>query len=312
MMNSEALDGEVAKTALTCTGCGGRLEAAPARPLVRCAVCGALGYPDRAGQYLTALAWTCTACGGWNDGAHNFCLGCGAGLASRCVRCGAPVYSAFCTACGAHQARAQRFRAEVRYRVDGAEPRPLTPQERAARAEAAAGSNWHGLDRRWRRAARRRARQWRGLQRGWLLWLALLLVSVIAWQVGGIWPAVIWGVGALLWGPSPNRVRRAFAIVLMAVAAGWLGSRYFPFVEESLLRPLAAGATGLAARFEREVGPAVVAWWGRFQATLPRLRTLTREDPAYAALFGTIAFSLTVLPVGIYLIDRLVRRLFRE
>jgi hypothetical protein len=60
------------------------------------------------------------------------------------------------------------------------------------------------------------------------------------------------------------------------------------------------------------VWPSIREWWVRFEKTLPLLTQLRPNDPAYAALFGTIAFGLAILPAAIYLIDRVVRRLFRD
>jgi hypothetical protein len=296
---------------LACTACGASFDAARLMPLMRCPECGALGYPDRAGQYLTTLSWTCVACGTVNEGWHNFCLGCGAGLASRCLRCDAPVYGVFCSNCGAHQARAWRFEAEQRSRQDGSEPRPLTPQERAAHPAPAGKLSWQELDRRWRRAAHRRARQWRGQQRGWLLWLALLVMMAVVWNLGGLWPTVLWGAGALLWGALPGRWRRLMAALLMASAAVWVGSLYLESAEEAI-RLIVADVRTLAAQFESEAWPSIREWWERFLKSLPRLTRLTQDDPAYAILFGTIAFGLAILPAAIYLIERVVRRLFRD
>ncbi len=78
-------------------------------PRMRCPHCGELGSPDRSGLNLLTIDWECPVCGSVNDGTTNFCLNCSAGLASRCLRCEAPVYGAVCLNCGTHQARLHRF-----------------------------------------------------------------------------------------------------------------------------------------------------------------------------------------------------------
>lgn len=295
---------------LTCMACGHIIDAVKRFPLMRCSACGALGYPDRADRHLTTLSWTCSSCGASNNGLHNFCLECGAGLTSRCLRCEAPVYSAICLNCGAHQARTWRFETEQRYRQDSSTPRPLTPQERAERAEMINVSGWRELDKRWRRATRRRARRWRGRQRAWLLWLVLLFMMPVVWELVGLWPTVLWGTGALLWGALPGRARRTIAALLMVGAVMWAASPYLATVEEVVV-PLFNSVGEWLARFERDVWPHVINWWKQFAATLPEIRELETNDPRYAALFATIAFSIAALPAAIYLIDRIVRRLFR-
>jgi hypothetical protein len=278
---------------------------------MRCPACGGLGYPDRAKQNLITLSWTCASCGTANDGQYNFCLECGAGLASRCLRCEAPVYSAICLKCGTHQARAERFEAEQRYRRDSTEPRPLTPQEQAARASVERPSGWRELDMRWRRAVRLRARRWRGRQLAWLVWLGLLMLMVLVWMLGGLWPMVLWGAGTLLWGVLPGRVRRTLAGLLVAAAAIWVGLIQAGTIMRSI-QPLIDQVKNLIIQFERDVEPLIINWWQAFTATLPEALELQPEDWRYAALFGTIAFSLAALPIGIYLIDRFARRLFRD
>ncbi|GAB4467895.1 MAG: hypothetical protein Kow00124_01410 [Anaerolineae bacterium] len=89
---------------LVCAACGHRLEAAGWYPRLRCPHCGAPGRPDRSGQHLLPLGWECDTCGSHNEGLACFCLSCGSGLASRCSRCGFPVYTAICGKCGTHQA----------------------------------------------------------------------------------------------------------------------------------------------------------------------------------------------------------------
>lgn len=92
---------------------------APQRePLLRCPHCRAIGFPDRAGLYLIDLAWDCEACGEHNDGQHNFCVYCGTGLTSRCLRCEQPVTGALCIHCGTHQARAGAQRAVNQRRAE--------------------------------------------------------------------------------------------------------------------------------------------------------------------------------------------------
>lgn len=297
--------------AITCTACGAAFDATSSIPLMRCPACGVAGYTDRSRQYLTTLSWTCATCGASNEGFYNFCLGCGAGLTSRCLRCEMPVYGALCLNCGMHQARAWRFGAERRYRQDSSTPRPVVPPKRDVRPEPASALNWRELDKRWRRAARQRARQWRGQQRGWLVWLALLAMMAVVWELAGVWPTVLWGAGALFWGVLPGRVRRLLAVLMMVAAAAWAGSLYLGSVEEAL-QPIIAEARALLARFEHDVWPSIREWWVRFGKTLPLLTQLTPDDPAYAALFGTIAFGLAILPAAVYLIDRVVRRLFHD
>ncbi|MBN1313378.1 MAG: zinc ribbon domain-containing protein [Anaerolineae bacterium] len=79
------------------------------QPRLRCPHCRMLGYPDRAMNNLLPLGWECPACGAENAVTTNFCVSCGAGLASRCLRCEHPVYTAICPHCGAHQAAMLRY-----------------------------------------------------------------------------------------------------------------------------------------------------------------------------------------------------------
>lgn|SRR5574341_354862 len=93
---------------LICANCGAAFESVE-RPLMRCPACQQVGNPDRVGRHFLASGWVCKQCGESNDGLTNFCLSCGTGLASRCLRCEGPVYKATCDQCGAHQERARRY-----------------------------------------------------------------------------------------------------------------------------------------------------------------------------------------------------------
>jgi len=76
-----------------------------------------LGYPDRAMHNLLPLGWECPACGAENAVTTNFCVSCGTGLTSRCLRCESPVYTAICLDCGANQATLLRYQTAHAQRV---------------------------------------------------------------------------------------------------------------------------------------------------------------------------------------------------
>jgi len=94
---------------LICATCGQQFEINEWQPSLCCPACKTIGYPDRASIHLLAQAWDCDQCGTTNSGLQNFCMACGTGLASRCLRCEHPVYNARCSQCGTHQAHLQRY-----------------------------------------------------------------------------------------------------------------------------------------------------------------------------------------------------------
>lgn len=102
-MHSIQLD-DLATGQIICMACGNLFAVSSWRPRLRCPACNALGYPDRAQMHLLPLQWECAHCHAINSGKTNFCLSCANGLASRCHRCEAPVYSVVCTLCGHNQA----------------------------------------------------------------------------------------------------------------------------------------------------------------------------------------------------------------
>ncbi len=238
--------------ALICAHCGHQFEAATWQPRLRCPQCHTLGYPDRAGRYLLPVGWECAACGAANDGLANFCTHCGAGLASRCLRCETPVYSAVCPACGTHQARAQHLEAAAARREKAA----LLPGERPPDSPAVAG---------WRPLARPVTRQWlhnRALRR-WAWRAGVLLALVVGIAVG-------------------REVLAGIASSIAACLAGWLGVAW-------------AQLGGL------------LSWWQAFRASLAHLPG--PSEPEYAYLFATVIFQIALLPVLIYLLGRVIRRL---
>jgi hypothetical protein len=104
---------------------------------------------------------------------------------------------------------------------------------------------------------------------------------------------------------------------MVVVGAGWLVSQIGrvlpPGTLDAWLRT--AGDSIMAAwDWASATTPAIWAWlgrwWAAFVPSLQRLETLERGDPEYAFLFGTIVLGLALLPVGLYLIGRLVRRWF--
>lgn len=87
------------------------------QPRLRCPHCRMLGYPDRAMHNLLPLDWDCPNCGAANAVSTNFCVTCGTGLTSRCLRCERPIYTAICPHCGAHQAAMLRYQIAQTRRV---------------------------------------------------------------------------------------------------------------------------------------------------------------------------------------------------
>lgn len=297
---------------LNCMACGSAVAAKRLAPLMRCPACGVLGYPDRAGQHLITLAWVCPSCDASNDGLHNFCLGCGAGLTSRCIRCSSPVYGALCLACGTHQARTQVFEDERHYRATRDTERRVTrPRTQGRPAGRSTPLDWRELDKRWQRAARRRAKRWQKHQYGLLVWIGLLLLVGLVWHLAGGWTAAIWGAGAVLWGASPGAVRRWAAFLLIGAAGLWVGVQHLSSASEALwgMRVLAGWA---ATTLWPSIWATIGVWWVRFVDSLSLLPVLKTNNPTYAALFGTVLFSLVTLPIGIFMIEQLVRRWFRD
>lgn len=183
---------------LTCQVCGQEVSLPFWQPLARCPRCHALGYPDRARRNLLRLGWECPACGAANDGLVNFCLACGAGLTSRCLRCEAPVYGTICLHCGEHQARLRQLQTQQTQRADWIPVQRARIQEQRARLEelkaeaqrlppATAGAEARPARSERRSRNRRRGGLWR-MGWGWmfLVWGVIMLVRQAASQAASV------------------------------------------------------------------------------------------------------------------------------
>jgi hypothetical protein len=261
-------------TPLTCVHCGSSFKA-PAWPRVRCPQCGMLGHPDRAGLNLLPLGWECQTCHTMNDGTTNFCLSCGAGLASRCLRCESPVYKSICDRCGAHQERLQQYMAAETRRATWTPLLRAHIQQQRAQMQA---EEMH-------QAATEVIREWRQID---------------------VRPEA--GADAQRRASSPGPKRRNFwgwIWVFTGVTLLLLANRE-QVVSMVSSTPLGQGrlvAMGNAAQ------QYLRGRWVAFEPSLSRLGQLSPGDPEYAYLFVTALFLLALLPVLLYVIKRLVERL---
>jgi len=258
---------------LTCASCGGKVELPFWQPQARCPFCNALGFPDRALRNLLPLGWTCPACGAANDGRTNFCLSCGAGLATRCHRCEAPVYGSVCMQCGEHQARPRQLQKSQSERVEWlpvqreriekqvAHLRSL--EDNPAPAEPTLPPRPAPVT---RKEARQQAKADRRARK----------------QSGG----------------GPN-----LFMILMVFGGLYLLVRDSGPVVSGVGSPVAAPTlSGTWSAFQ--------SWLGGIAPSLAHLATLKQDDPQYAYLFAIVLVGVIALPFGLFLIDRLIKRIF--
>ncbi len=265
---------------LICVECGARVAADPAVPRLACPTCGAIGYPDRAGRNLIAIRWDCPSCGLRNDGLTNFCLGCGAGLTSKCLRCEMPVYSSTCRHCGSHQDRLLRLQTleadraawipiqqrivhpengAAQHPADAVEPLAadslaLSPALPAARQPGRRGRSTSPRTRTGRTRQRRSA--------GW---------------------AVIWLVGGsllLAWKMQPDLIGAAAAS----------------------LRTVSANVPAATAGLQ--------LWWTQlWDSIIVEPGVVDTSASQYSLVFAAVLFAVAALPAVLYALVRLVRRL---
>ncbi len=268
-----SLEGTSDSQLITCVECGSRL-AAPARWMwLRCPACGSLGYPDRSGRNLLSVDWDCLACGAHNSGLTNFCLECGAGLSSRCLRCEAPVYTAICSQCGSHQERLLRLQSVEAERAAWT-PILLTQVEQS-RQPIETRLEGSRLTKQERRRLRREQREALRRQSRELVQQPRRSSRIPSW--------------ALIW------------IVVGLLMLAWEFRTGLAQAASSAAQALQA-SSGIA-----ELAQTVQAWWAGF---LPALTGLSTDSPEYLYLFASAAFGLATIPIALYLIHRLLQRLF--
>jgi hypothetical protein len=262
---------------LTCRTCGRPVELAFWQPLACCPHCGTLAYPDRALRNLLPLGWECAECGAANDGLTNFCLECGSGLVSRCPRCEAAVYGAVCLSCGEHQAHLRRLQKGQAGRAGWLPVQRARIQEQRSRLEELRAETGPAsapapvvTGAPPRSAQTGRDPTRRPRRRGGM------------WRFGWGWMFLAWGLYSML-------QRGGFAQALPSTVQT-TGS--------NLTQGLGSAWSGLQG------------WWAAFIPSLNQAPTLTPSDPQYAYLFAIVLIGLIALPFGLFLIDRVIKRLF--
>jgi hypothetical protein len=307
---------------LTCRSCGGQVELPFWEPQARCPHCNTLGYPDRALRNLLPLGWDCPTCGATNDGRVNFCLSCGAGLASRCQRCEAPVYGSICLQCGEHQARPRQLQKSQSERIDWlpvqreriekqvAHLRKLEATEAAAAAEPVIPARSPHEQTKAERKAERKARRRGGWRGPW--WLIPMSVIFLLTQFSsGRGFSGMSGSGMRNWfsGSSSQSTGTAGSTSRLNeptspdMGSGDMAKQAGAETPTQLSAPdFSSGLGGVWAGMQ--------SWWAGFVPSLGRVATLTPEDPEYAYLFAVVLVGLATLPFGLYLIDRAIKHFF--
>lgn len=255
---------------------------------MRCPQCEILGYPDRAGRNLLPLDWECQSCGALNDARFNFCLSCGKGLATRCVHCEQPVYTAVCDHCGTAQSRVTHLEAAETQRQAWVPELRQRIQQHRLREDVAAHqvhdptygvTEWRAIDAKWKQAAQDRRQRFARPAK---------TTRARRWQWGRIWGWLwlIFGIGMLL-AYNGEWVRTTLSAGWVQIA-GWYSTTVYP---------AAANA-----------GTTIGNWWQPFVSSLSE--PINKQESWYAYLFATGIFGLAVMPALIYLWGRLVKRLF--
>lgn len=263
---------------LTCASCGGKVELPFWQPRARCPHCDSIGYPDRALRNLLPMGWDCPACGAHNDGQANFCLTCGEGLASRCPRCEAPVYGPICLRCGEHQARAIHLSKGQSERVEWLPVQRERIDKQAAHLRSLEGAEQAAPEpvlpprpAQPETKAERKARE-RAERRAQRAQRS---------QGGGFsW----WNIMIILGG--------------LWMISSWFGGRSGP-------QSAAAAPAQVAGAMQSLQG-----WASAALPSLGQIGTLKSDDPRYAYVFGILLVGVIAVPFGLYLVERLIKRLF--
>jgi hypothetical protein len=247
------------------------------------------------------VGWDCLNCGTRNSGTTNFCLECGTGLASRCLKCEFPVYTSICHRCGSHQEALLRLRSIEADRAEwvpiqrsylDAERRIMEQQQAKAAAREAKQHRrdqllealpeepqpsaadlmpgWRQVDKQMQQAAQTRSRrhaQTRSMRRRRVWRIARDKRMALLW--------ILVGLSFMAW-------------QFQTPIAGWMNT--------AMQSP-----AGIA------VEDAFNTWWK--MALTVRLGSVDTGSPEYAAFFAVTLFALAALPVVGYTIISLLRRL---
>jgi predicted RNA-binding Zn-ribbon protein involved in translation (DUF1610 family) len=277
------LPGTLNTIVAVCSGCGEALTLPGRQVRLACPQCGMSGALDASGRNLLPTGWHCPSCSAENPEHVNFCLACGAGLASRCRACEMPVYGAICLHCGAHQARLTHFASLQSGRVawepvlrTRAQSDPYPVSESIQSPPAAEPSpDPQAVDQAASQPdpAPRRGRRGR---RGW--------------RWGGWWMIVV-----------------AYFMLQRVInpALAQLGN-----LAKNLSLPglQASGTTTPAIDV-----PALLAgiWQWLNAPSLSGLTVPSRSDPLYIYLFSATLVGMAALPLLLYLLERIIRRVFQ-
>lgn len=282
-------------TEITCTQCGSQFDVPAWQPRIRCPHCRTVGYPDRSGRNLLSLDWDCLSCSAKNPGSVNFCLNCGTGLSSRCLRCEYPVYTAICNHCGTHQDHVKHYsQAEVRRMAWVPDLHEQIRQQRL-REEIDRTRNfnpgygvteWRKIDTSMRDAVRKRrerhdkVRAARKARRKPVIgWLILLLGA--GWLIG------------------------SNLDVITPVVTQWMSGIHVTLPDlttwvSSLVPPDFSSATA-----------PYIAWLEDWLVALAASvrNPITQDDPEYAYVFAFVVFGMAAVPILIHLLSRIIRKL---
>jgi len=259
---------------LRCAGCGNIVNLAFWQPVIKCPHCQRMVYPDRSLRNLLPLGWDCPQCNQPNDGLANFCVRCGAGLASRCLRCESPVTGPVCLQCGEHQAHLRQLQNRMASRAAWVPIQRERVEAQLAYATTQAQSEPPPSVSTHRDITPRETRRQERAQ--------------------GRSRRRGWGWN---WGWWPLAIGVYFIVQRMGGFAA-------PTAQPG------DAATPTLPAWAIDGGNAIQGWWAAFLPTLDKAQSLTPKDAEYAIMFAALMIGVATLPMILYLIHRVVARLF--
>ena len=289
---------------LVCLACGAQFDTPVHQPRIRCPECGEIGYSDRAGRNLVSTGWDCLSCGARNDGLKNFCLECGAGLTSRCLKCEAPVYTSICQRCGSHQEALIRLKSIEAERANWvpiqrsyleAERRKLAQQDEKQAARQKRQKPEPGPSERIEEA------------------IPASQINSGSWQTA--WPRVNQQMQQAAQQRTQRfaqrradllrRVVSAIRTRLMAFAWIILGAIFLLWQWRAALPNWIISAAKLP--FMQAVLQTAASWWQMTSIITTNTGTVDKSSPQYAIFFAVSLFTIAAIPILGYLTLRLIR-----